>query len=232
VAKFLRTKELAIAVSPERSSGLSPNLTKERVLQAAISLADEGGIDSVSMRNLARRLNAGVMSLYYYVKDKSEILHGMVDLVVREIELAGDDVGWKPSIRRTAVSARQALLRHPWAANIMFSAGDGPGRLDYMESILATLRQAGFSADLTHRAYHLLDSHIIGFTLWEASIPFNAMELTDLADAFLKELPRDRYPYLAEHIDQHSRGPADDSKSAFEFGLDLILDSLERERRR
>lgn len=85
-----------------------------------------------------------------------------------------------------------------------------------MESILGTLRQAGFTPDLTHRAYFLLDSHLVGFTLREASIPFNARELTDLADAFLKELPRDPYPYLAEHIDQHFRRPADDSKSAFD----------------
>ncbi len=200
------------------------------MLAAAIDLADEGGIEALSMRNLARRLEVGVMSLYYYVADKDEIIDGMVNRVVDEIDLPRPDREWRAEVRRSAVSAHRTLLRHPWAANLMFSAGEGPARLAYMEAVLGTLRRGGFSADIAHRAYHALDSHIIGFTLWEASIPFTSEELGDLAAAFLGNLPADRYPYLIEHIEQHLGESSDDSDRAFEFGLDLILDGLERMR--
>lgn len=223
-----KTKEHPVPAQYEPTTDSPTGLSKERVLHVAISLADKGGIDSLSMRNLARQLDVGVMTLYYYVKDKNEIIDGIVDMVVREIELAPGGGDWKTVIRRIAISARHVLLRHPWAANLMFSAGDGPARLDYMELILGTLRRAGFAADITHRAYHALDSHIIGFNLWEASIPFSAEELADLAGSFLEELPGDRYPYLAEHIREHLGETSDESERAFAFGLDLILDSLER----
>jgi AcrR family transcriptional regulator len=217
-----------MADQPEATTDAPTGLSKEEVLSAAISLADDGGIQSLSMRNLARRLEVGVMTLYYYVKDKSEIIDGIVDMVVREIELSPGDGDWRSMICRTATSAHRALLRHPWAASLMFSAGDGPARLDYMESLLGTLRQAGFSAEITHRAYHALDSHIIGFTLWETSIPYTAEELNDLAGAFLQDLRKGQYPYIAEHIATHLGESSDDSKKAFQFGLDLILDGLEK----
>jgi len=112
---------------------------------------------------------------------------------------------------------------------MMATTGVSPARLHWMESLLRTLRHAGFSADLTHHAYHALDSHITGFTLWQVSFPFNTQaEHADLAENFRRELPANEYPYVAEHVEQHLAEPTPDDPSEFEFGLDLILDGLAR----
>jgi AcrR family transcriptional regulator len=214
--------------SPEPRTPLS----KERVFKTAIALADEGGIEALTMRKLAQKLGVEAMSLYHYVAKKDDILDGIVDLVVKEIDLPPKDADWKAAIRQSAISAHKALSRHPWAAGLMFSTGDSPARLRYTEAILATFRKGGFSADLTHHAYHALDSHIIGFTLWVVSIPFATEDLPELASSFLREFPADEYPYLAEHIEQHLEEPGDEDEGEFEFGLDLILDGLERLRDR
>jgi AcrR family transcriptional regulator len=204
-------------------------LSKERVLRAAVALADESGIESLSMRKLAQALGVEAMSLYHYVAKKDEILDGIVDLVVTEFDVPPQDTDWKEALRRSAISAHEALARHPWACNLMMSAGPSPARLRYMESLLATLRKAGFSADLTHHAYHALDSHIVGFTMWAVSFQFDTTEdLAALGANFLRTLPVDQYPYLAEHVEQHLAETDDEDKSEFEFGLDLILDGLER----
>jgi AcrR family transcriptional regulator len=204
-----------------------PPLSRERVLRTAITLADEGGIESLTMRKLAQRLGVEAMSLYHYVAKKDDILDGIMDIVVGEIDLPAKGSDWKAAIRQIAISAHEVLSRHPWAASLMFSTGDSPARLRYMESILATFREAGFSPDLTHHAYHALDSHIIGFTLWVVSFSFDPDDLPELASNFLRELPLDKYPYLAEHIEQHMEpGPEDGGE--FAFGLDLLLDGLER----
>jgi AcrR family transcriptional regulator len=210
--------------SPEPRTPLS----KERVLQAAIGLADEGGIDSLTMRKLAQKLGVEAMSLYHYVAKKDDILDGIVDLVVSEIAVPSEEVEWKAAIREIAISAHEVLLRHPWACNLMWTTSISPARLRYMEAILGTLRASGFSADLTHHAYHALDSHITGFTLWQVNIPFKAEDIAELGAAFLRELSTDEYPYVAEHTEQHLMPPSDDEKSEFDFGLDLILDGLER----
>jgi AcrR family transcriptional regulator len=206
-------------------------LNKERVLDTAMELADEGGIESLSMRNLARKLGVGVMTLYYYVADKGEILDGIVDITVNEIDLPPANADWKEALRQIAISAHRSLQRHPWAASLMFSTGPGQGRMRYMESVLRTLREGGFSADITHRAYHALESHIIGFTLWQASLPFTAEELPALAADFLGNLTMDQYPYISEHIEQHLAPSSEDEVSTFEFGLELILSALERIRK-
>ena len=179
------------------------------------------------MRKLAEELGVKAMSLYNHVANKDDLLNGMVDLVVEEFELPAKDAGWKAAIRQSAISARDALSRHPWAAGLMFSTGGTATRLRFSESILATFREAGFSPDLTHHAYHALDSHIIGFTLWVASFSFDPEDLPELATNFLQEVSVGDYPYLVEHIKQHME-PDDEDASEFEFGLDLILDGLER----
>jgi AcrR family transcriptional regulator len=210
-------------------------LTRERVLEAAIRLADEGGIESLTMRKLARELGVEAMSLYNHVANKGDLVDAMVDLVISEIELqsAGDE--WDVDIRTCAVSAHEALLRHPWACSLVLSPGTMRSlptpRLRYMEWLLGRLREAGFSPELTYHAYHTLDSHILGFTLWQLGHAISAEELgggdlAGLVDRFLRELPAADYPYLAEHARQHVAAPSGDGAREFEFGLDLILGGL------
>ncbi len=219
-----------MATRAERSGGQTP-LSKERVLCAAVALADARGLASLSMRTLAETLGAGAMSLYHHVAGKEELLSGMVDIVVREIDAPAPEGEWQPAIRRSAVSFHDALRRHPWAANLMMTPDRVlPARLRYMDALLGRLRRAGFSADMTHHAYHALDSHIVGFALWQAGIGTAAPDLDDLATTFLQRLSIDEYPYLIEHIEQHTKPSSPDGKTEFEFGLDLILDGLERVR--
>jgi AcrR family transcriptional regulator len=200
------------------------------VLRAAMRLADEGGFDSLTMRRLGQELGVQAMSLYNHVANKDDIRDGIVDLVMGEIEVPPSGADWKTSIRQTAISAHDAFVRHPWACSLqMETTTVSPARLRWMESVLRTFREAGFSAELTHHAYHALDSHITGFTLWHASLPFETQEeLADLAEAFLSELPADEYPYFAEHANWHLTESSADDPSEFEFGLDLILGGLER----
>jgi AcrR family transcriptional regulator len=206
-------------------------LSRERVLAAAVALADEGGIESLSMRGLAASLGVEAMSLYHHVAGKDAILAGIVETVVDEFELPSARDGWKASLRRSAISAHDALVRHRWAPALWMSTEPGPGRLRYMEALLATLRESGFSAELTHHAYHAVDAHVVGFALWRASLP-RGDELTRLAADFLAHFPADDHPFLAEHIRMHLADDAATGRDEFAFGLDLILDGLERLRDR
>ena len=205
-----------------------PILSLDRVLQAAIGLADQRGLESLSMRKLAQVLGVEAMSLYYYVAKKDDILDGILDLVVGEMETAADGTEWKAAVRRSAISAHHILETHPWACSLMMSpARLRPARMRYMESLLGRLRRAGFSAEQTDLAYHALDSHIIGSTLWEVGYSVGLEAAGDMAAAFLRSLPIHEYPWLAEHAKQHM-AIAQAGSSSFEFGLDLILDGLER----
>jgi AcrR family transcriptional regulator len=203
------------------------------VLDAAIVLADRGGIDALTMRKLAHALGVEAMSLYNHVANKEDLEATITDRVIGEIELpeSGD---WETAIRTCAISAHDAFVRHPWACNLAMSPGTIPetpsARMRYMEWLLARLRDGGFSAALTYHAYHALDSHILGFTLWELghSMP-PGVELGDAASSLVRVLPMDEFPYLLEHVHQHLDGP-DDGPSEFEFGLNLILDGLKRAR--
>jgi AcrR family transcriptional regulator len=204
-------------------------LSRERVLRTAIELADEGGIEALSMRKLGQRLGVEAMSLYNHVANKDDLQDGIVELVLGEIELPPDAADWKEAMRRTAISSHETFIRHRWACSAMMRVPRvSPLRLQWMEAVLRTLREAGFSADLTHHAYHALDSHITGFTLWQVSMPFDTREeLVDLAEDVLREIPTDEYPYFIEHAEQHLAPSSPDGKTEFEFGLDLILDGLE-----
>jgi len=205
-------------------------LSRERVLGAAIELADEAGIESLSMRRLGQALGVEAMSLYNHVVNKEDILNGIVDLVVSEFELPSPGADWKAALRRTAISAHDVLVRHPWAASLMLSPSRiSSARLRYMEGILGTLREGGFSAEMTHHAYHALDSHISGFTLWEVHFQLAPDEADDIASNFLSRLNTDEYRYLLEHAGVHmDKEKNPDDEGEFAFGLDLILDSLER----
>ncbi len=208
-------------------------LTRERVLRAAVALADEQGLDALSMRKLGQRLGVEAMSLYNHVANKDDVLAGMVELVLAEVENPPPDRHWKEAIRHTAVSSYDAFMRHRWACALaMRVPGITAVRLQWMEDVLRTFREAGFSPNLTHHAYHALDSHITGFTLWQVSMPFETREeLLDLAQGFLELIPADRYPYVVEHAHEHIAPPAGEPRE-FEFGLDLILDRLEQLRDR
>lgn len=210
------------------SAEARPRLSRERVLDAAMALADRDGIASLSMRRLADELGVEAMSVYHYVASKDELLDAIVDLVVREFELPSGAADWQAAIRRSAISAHDVLMRHPWACALMMSAKrTSQARLLYMEALLRRLREAGFSPRLTHHAYHALDSHIIGSTLWEAG--YTAENVSpELIKSFLGRLSKDEFPYLLEHAEQHlERGKRSEVRE-FEFGLDLILDGLAR----
>jgi AcrR family transcriptional regulator len=203
-------------------------LSRERVLRAAVALADEGGIEALSMRRIARELGVEAMSLYNHVANKDEILDGIVDVVASEIELPSEGADWKTAIRQSAISTRDVLLRHPWASSLFTSRqGDGLARLRRGDWMLRTLREAGLSNDLTYHAFHIVESHILGFTVQQLSFPYEGEELAGLAATFLQRLPADEYPDFVEHVMQHLE-PRHGDEGGFELGLDLILDGLER----
>jgi AcrR family transcriptional regulator len=204
-------------------------LNRERVLRAAIELADDGGIDAVSMRKLGQALGVEAMSLYNHVANKDDILSGIVEVVESGIELPPPGTAWKHGLRKTAISAHDVFEQHPWAASLTLSAtGSRPARWRYMNAILGCLRQAGFSAETTDLAYHALESHIAGYTLWSAQLEVDEDELPDLAASFLEQFAGDEFPYVVEHVEQHLQERGPDNPGAFAFGLDLILDGLER----
>ena len=206
-------------------------LSRERVLRAAMDLADREGIAALSMRNLARELSVEAMSLYHYVERKEDLLAALGDMVMQEIELPDAAPGeWKTAVRRMAVSYHKALGRHSWFHDLTFGGnGVGPATLAYMEWVLGTLRRGGFSARMTHHAYHILDSHIVGSSKWEAGImaAVRKAKLPDLAKRVLEQVPADRFPYFHEHAQQHIGGATKGDKHPFELGLDLILDGLD-----
>ncbi len=204
-------------------------LSRDRIFQAARDLADEGGIESLTMRKLGQVLGFEAMSLYNHVVNKDDVLDGILDLVLDESELPSPAGEWNTAIRSSAISVHQGLTRHPWACPLLMSPGRiRPARLRYMDSLLGRLREAGFSAETTYHAYHVLDAHIFGFSLWQANHSYNAAQVSDMVAEFARTIPANEYPYLHEHGQQHlAKGPHHDV-SAFEFGLDFILDGLQR----
>ena len=217
-------------MKPARTAEARAPLTRERVLRAAIGLADESGIESLSMRKLGQELGVEAMSLYNHVANKDDILNAIVDMVVSEMEPPSPEADWKRALRQSARSAYEVLLRHPWAASLMLSgSGVSQARLRYMDALLGTLRKAGFSAEMTDHAYHALESHIMGFTLWVVGMNLGSDDdVAALATSFLRDFPRDEMPHLAEHIEQHMKPRSPENEGEFAFGLDLILDGLER----
>jgi AcrR family transcriptional regulator len=219
-----------MATRTERGAEPRTPLTRQRVLDAAVALADEGGIGSLTMRKLGQALGVEAMSLYNHVANKDALLDGMVDEVFAEIDLPSGDAGWKAAMRQRAASAREALGRHPWAIGLMESRRTpGPANLRHHDAVLACLRQAGFPLALTAHAYSLLDSYVYGFALEEASLPFDTPEETvEVAQEIMEAFPTDAYPYLAEFAVDHVLQPGYDYGDEFLYGLDLILDGLER----
>jgi len=202
-------------------------LSRDRILTAALELADEGGIESLSMRKLGQALGFEAMSLYNHVANKDDVLDGLLDLVLAECDPPSPAGDWDEAIRTSAISIHAALRRHPWSCPLLMAPGRvRPARLRYMDLLLARLRQAGFSAETTYHAYHVLDGYIFGFSLWETSHAYTAEEVANLVERFAAAISAEEYPYLHEHAQQHfGEGPHRDV-SAFEFGLDLVIDGL------
>jgi len=216
------------------------SLSRERVLRASVALADEAGIDAVSMRKLAEELGVVPMALYKHVANKDELLDGMVDLVIDEFEPADPDLDWKGAVRHRVLSARRAVLRHPWARQAIESRTHRtPIVLGYMDSLAGTFRAGGFSAHLTHLVMHALGNRIWGFTPelfdepqdTDAPAP-GAAEQEAMARAFAE-----RYPHILEIAmaatdgDLSRVGEGCDEQFEFEFALDLLLDGFDRLRR-
>lgn len=203
-------------------------LSKVRILRAAMTLADEAGLEAVTMRKLGQELRVEAMSLYNHVANKDEILDLIVDAVVGEFAMPSDQTHWRAAVRHSALSAHAALLRHPWASRLLVVRSNdiGPAHMGYMDSVLGCLRRAGFSAAMTHRAYHALDFYLLGYTFQQVSFSLAGQDLTDAAAGFLSRLDTGAYPYLVEHVEHHMDNAAEGG--GFEFGLDLILDGLER----
>lgn len=206
-----------------------PPMSRERVLRAAVDLADRDGLEALTMRRLARAVGVEVMTLYYYVANKDEVLDGIADLVALEIDVAmgGDD--WKAVARRRAIATHEVLARHRWASLLWVSRDvAGPGRLGYMDAGLRIFREAGFSPDLTEHAFHAVENHIVGYTLQETSFWIDEEDVAQAGATFLERLPVHDYPDLAAHVVQHLEGAGHLDAGDFEFALDLILDGIER----
>ena len=213
---------------PDSAQRRSP-LTRERVLKAAVRLADREGIEAVSMRRLGTELGIEAMSLYTHVRGKDDLLDGMIELVIREIPVHRDGADWKASLRTTILAARAVVLRHPWAPRIIETRDDpGPSGLRYYDAVMGILRDGGFSLEMTHHAIHLFGSRLLGFTqdLFDDSPDVSPEAMRAMAAAV-----SDTHPHVAEMAlaatHDGALGGCDDDVE-FAFGLDLILDGLER----
>src|SRR5205807_4222575 len=205
-------------------------LSRARVLRAAFDRTDKDGVEALSMRKLAQELGVEAMSLYRHVRNKGDIVDGMVDLVFAEIGQPPSGVDWQTAMGQRAISAREVLARHPWAIGLMESRSTpGPATLQHHDAVLACLRNEGFSIALAAHAYSVLDSYIYGFALQQASLAFQTSEeAVEVADSIRRQFPVDAYPHLMEIAVKHVLQPGYDYANEFMFGLDLILDGLER----
>jgi AcrR family transcriptional regulator len=219
------------AKSVQRAEGRA-RLNRERVLQTAIKLADEEGLEKLSMRRLGEGLGVEAMSLYNHVSNKVDLLNGMIDALYREIELPSHDDDWKTALRKRSVSVREVLLRHPWANGLMDSGtSPGPGTLRHHDRVLGTFRNGGFSLAMAAHAFSALDSYVYGYAKQEKALPFdNEEQAATLANVMLAQLPANEYPYLHELMAKHVLQPGYNYAEEFRFGLDLVLDALERAR--
>jgi AcrR family transcriptional regulator len=210
-------------------------LSRERILRTAVALADEGGVESLSMRKIALELGVVPMALYKHVSNKDEMLDGMVDVVVGEIDPPLPDADWKTTIRERVLSARRALLRHPWASKVIESrTNPTPTVIGYMDAMIGILRNGGFSIDLTHHAMHAMGSRMLGFT---QELFDDSPEDPPAVQAIAMQWMAETYPFISEmtaaisHDDASVVGMGCDDQFEFEFALDLMLEGLERLRR-
>ena len=213
-------------------------LNRERVLRAAVDLADREGIDALSMRRLGQELGVEAMSLYNHVGGKDDLLDGMVDVIIGEIEPAPESGPWQQAARDRILSARRTMRRHPWASAVIVSRTQASQVImRYMDTMAGILRRGGFSVDLLHHAFHALGSRVLGFSqeLYDDSSDLAAGD--EMQAVMLAQMAKE-YPHITEivqqvmHDDATVVGTGCDDQWEFEFALDLILDGLERLRRK
>ena len=224
----------AMSVTGEDETGVERRepLSRDRVLRAAMAFADEHGIDALSMRKLGRELGVEAMSLYKHVANKDDLLDGIAELVASEIHLPTPDTEWKKAMRDRAISARDVFSHHPWAVGIMEArANPGPASMRYYDTVIGSLRRGGFSVRMASRAFSLMDAYVFGYAAQEINLPFASTgDLADIAETIKEQLPADEFPHFTEMILDYVSRPEWNFQEEFEFGLDLILDGLERYR--
>jgi AcrR family transcriptional regulator len=205
-----------------------PGLTKERVLEAAVELVDRDGLGALTMRRLGGELAVEAMSLYKHVANKDEILDGIIERVVAEIEIPADSGDWRAAMRRRAVSARDVLSRHSWAIGLLETRRTmSPAQMRYLDAILGILRSAGFSVEDAAHVFWLLDAYVYGHVVQETNLSRSASEDTAAsAGSGPEQMVGSGYPHLAE-VAAHALGSPFSFDGEFGYGLDLILSALE-----
>jgi AcrR family transcriptional regulator len=204
-------------------------LSRERILRAALAVADDGGLDGLTIRSLAQQLGTKPMSVYHYVANKDEILDGLVDLVFAEIVLPEATGDWRAEMTRRARSAIEVLRRHSWSIGLLESrTTPGPATLQHHDATIAALRAGGFSIVETAHAYAVLDAYTYGFAVQLSSLPFEGPDGAAEVSASIMEAMAGAYPHLAEFAEEHALQPGYDFAAEFEFGLGLVLDGLVR----
>jgi len=218
-------------VPPTDASSSRPPLTKERVLRAAVELADRRGIGALTMRRLGSALGVEAMSLYKHVANKEAILAGMVDMVVGEIAIPDEGEDWRTAMWRRAASAREVLGRHSWVIGLMEAdTAPGPNTLRYMNAIIGNLRAAGFAMEHATRAFMVLDSYVYGHVVQESNLPFGTLdEMVDEVRSALDHVAMIEFPHLVDMY-QHALTFEYSLDDQFAYGLELVLDGIERQR--
>ncbi|WP_341720984.1 TetR/AcrR family transcriptional regulator [Micromonospora sp. FIMYZ51] len=209
-----------------------PALTHHRIIEAAVRVADRGGVGQVSMRNVGKELGVEAMSLYHHLAGKDALLDGLANWIFTQIELPEPQQPWRQAMVERAESSRQVLSQHPWALGLIESRrSPGSALLRHHDTVLGCLRRNGFSVALAAHAFSAIDAYVYGFVLTELNLPFDANETAEgFVDEIRSALPADEYPHLVEMITQQVVGGGYSYANEFGFGLDLILDSLERHR--
>ena len=219
-----------MAITTVSSAKPRSRLNRERVLSAAIAHADAGGLEALTMRRLAEELGVAPMALYRHVANRDDLIDGMVDVVFGQIDLPSSGDDWKAAMRQRAISVRDVLSRHRWAIGLMESrANPGPANLRHHDAVIGSLRSGGFDMASVAHAYSVLDSYIYGFALTKMNLPFESGDdVAEIAQTMLEPFPVDEYPNLVAFITEHAMKPGYDYGDEFEYGLDAILDGLER----
>jgi AcrR family transcriptional regulator len=228
----VQTKGSAVPRASSAASRERLPLSRERVLRAAVDVADRGGLTALTIRTLAEALGVKPMSVYHHVSNKEEIIDGIVDLVFGEFELPEPGGDWREEMRRRALSVRAVLRVHPWAIPLLQSrTSPGAATLTHLDAVIGTLRAGGFAVAMTAHAYALLDSYIYGFAMSEASLPINGPgTVAEVAEemSMMELFSTGAFPHLVEFSTEHVMQPGYDFGAEFEFGLDLVLDGLAR----
>jgi len=221
---------MAVRKRAKPRSKVRTPLSRERTLRAALRQADAGGLDALTMRSLAEVLGAAPMALYRHVANRDDLVDGLVDLVFAEIALPPGGSDWKRAMRQRAISLRDVLSRHRWAIGLMESRRNpGPANLRHHDAVIGSLRRGGFSIGMAAHAYSVLDGYVYGFALTKMNLPFDTSdEIAEVAETMLQPFPVNEYPNLVEMLTEHVMKPGYDYGEEFEYGLDLILDGLER----